>query len=200
MEEKDERIGELELENQTLKHKISALESKEASAAFNGEPSYSSVDESKVLIDRETECERRRSIIVSNVPELKGARMNDRVCYDFDIICQVLQFLDVECYPVAVYRLGRPASGGRRLLKVVFPSSKFQQIALNRSNRLRFFNLGNVYIRPSLTAEERRRRRELRSRTASHMSSPSVGDDIKVSSPRNTEEVHSSDTSLPPLN
>ncbi|VDL70178.1 unnamed protein product [Nippostrongylus brasiliensis] len=45
--------------------------------------------------------------------------MNDRVCYDFDIVCKALQFLDVECYPVAFYRLGRPASGGRRLLKVV---------------------------------------------------------------------------------
>ncbi|VDL83228.1 unnamed protein product [Nippostrongylus brasiliensis] len=170
------------------------------SVVLNTESNNSSFDESKLLIDRETEYERRRSIIVSNVPELKGACINDRVCHDFDMICQVLQFLEVECYPVAVYRLGRPASGGRRLLKVVFPSSRFQQIALSRSNRLRFFGLDNIYIRPSLTAEERRRRRELRSRTASHVSSPSLGDDIKVSSPRNTEEVHLSATSLPPLN
>lgn len=196
LEEKDKRISELEVENQSLRQKIDALESRKDSEDSSTGLNNTSFDESKLLSDGD--FERRRSIIVSHVSEVKYASIRDRVCHDYNVVCQVLQFLGVECYPLAVYRLGRPTSGRDRLLKVVLPSSRFQQIVLNRVKRMRFFVIKGIFIRPSLTAEERRRQRELRTHSSSQGQSPATGEGPNVLSSQLTSEVHPSVTSPPP--
>ncbi|KIH69313.1 reverse transcriptase [Ancylostoma duodenale] len=86
--------------------------------------------------------------------------------YDFECVCKVLDYLNIECNPVLVYRLGRPQRGINRLTKVVLPARMFQRLAVKRAPRLRFFCERGIYLRPSLTLEERKRRKEERNQQA----------------------------------
>ncbi|KAK6060752.1 hypothetical protein COOONC_01590 [Cooperia oncophora] len=72
--------------------------------------------------------------------------------------------------PVTCYRMGRPRHGVPRLLKIVLPARKFQSLLLKRAPRLRFFPVKGVFIRPSLTWEERVQRRA--NITSPHQSAP----------------------------
>ncbi|VDP11790.1 unnamed protein product [Heligmosomoides polygyrus] len=129
----------------------------------------------------EHEIERRRSIIISGVPELADASIERRVRYDMLSVHNILFHIGVECLPVSVYRLGRPTASRNRLLKVIFPCSFFQRLAIRRASRLRTFPEKGVYIRASLTQEERARRREAHENishsqaVASSMGSPTPG-------------------------
>lgn len=59
--------------------------------------------------------------------------------------------------------MGIPGQGRPRLVKVVLPASRFQREAVRRAPRLRFFPpQKGIYLRPSLTKEERDRWREAR--------------------------------------
>ncbi|VDL82280.1 unnamed protein product [Nippostrongylus brasiliensis] len=63
------------------------------------------------------ELERKRSIVISGVPELKSSHAGERAWYDLLSVRNVLAHIGVQCIPVSVYRLGRPAPGRDRLLK-----------------------------------------------------------------------------------
>lgn len=159
LEEKNNTIRDLRSQNEKLRQTIMRLEAKTSSAVFVDEFDQTVCSESMVKKFSEDESERRRSIIIGRVPEVRNVRIRDRVCQDFENVCNILHFLGVECYPVAVYRLGRPIMDGNRLLKVILPCSKFQRFAVERASRLRFFPLKGIYIRPSLSFEERNRQR-----------------------------------------
>ena len=73
----------------------------------------------------------------------------------------VVNSLGVECSLVAVYRMGQMGPHPR-LLKVVLPTSKHQQLLCNRSRWLRGSQFHGVWLRPSLTKEERDRQRRER--------------------------------------
>lgn len=103
-----------------------------------------------------------RSIVVSGVPESPSESSTGRIQHDVACVTTVLNFLNVECMPSAVYRMGPRQSSRPRLLKVILPASRFQREVIQRAPRLRFFFHKGVYIRPSLTKEERDRRREER--------------------------------------
>ena len=65
--------------------------------------------------------------------------------------------------PISTYRMGKPNNSYDRLLKVVFPSSFFANLTLRRAPRLRNFPFkSGVFIRPSLSKEERDRLRARR--------------------------------------
>ncbi|VDO21292.1 unnamed protein product [Heligmosomoides polygyrus] len=100
----------------------------------------------------ERDLERLRSVVISGIPELDSTDIESRVRYDFFSVGNVLFHIEVECLLVTVYRLGRPIIGNSRLLEVVLPSSRFQRLAVNCQR--------GVYIRESLSQEERVRRRE----------------------------------------
>lgn len=51
------------------------------------------------------EIERRRSIVVGNIPKLAGRSLRTKMNYDYSSICNLLDFLGIECNPVSVYRL-----------------------------------------------------------------------------------------------
>ncbi|KAK6009730.1 hypothetical protein OSTOST_25314, partial [Ostertagia ostertagi] len=91
------------------------------------------------------------------VPELKECSIRRKLFYDNNSVLNILEYLDVDCLPVAVYRLGRPTMGRDRLLKVVLPS-----LAVSRASRLRFFPGRGVFLRESRTNAERKRLREER--------------------------------------
>ncbi|EYB82763.1 hypothetical protein Y032_0352g3284 [Ancylostoma ceylanicum] len=66
------------------------------------------------------EFERRRSVIISGIPELRTGNIARKLNYDYDSVLNVIHHLKAECFPTAVYRLGRPEIGKSRLLKVIF--------------------------------------------------------------------------------
>lgn len=105
---------------------------------------------------------RLRSIVISGVCESSSSSSVSRAVHDHDVVKQIFDHLGIECVPHVVYRLGKPTEGRARLLKVILPSTFYQKLTLRRSHRLRFFSCKGVYIRPSLTKQERDRNREAR--------------------------------------
>lgn len=127
------------------------------------------------------ESERRRSLVIAGVPELRECSIRRKLFYDNNSVLNILEFLNVDCLPVAVYRLGRPIRDRDRLLKVVLPSSYFQRLAISRASRLRFFPGRGVYLRESRTDAERKRLREERMKlTNSHSTPQSIVSTVSV--------------------
>lgn len=103
---------------------------------------------------------KKRSIVLTNVPESSEPSAFARNSTDFNRVNQVLDFLGVECRPLSVFRIGRPQLNRPRLIKVVLPSSRHQAEAVRRAPRLRFFPLRKgIFLRPSLSRVERERMR-----------------------------------------
>ena len=146
-----EEIRLLREENLALKQKIVSLESSKAVSKISFSDSNS--------VDIFEERERSRSIVLECVPESPAFTAAQRVAHDFACVNQLLDYLDVECRALAVYRMGKVDQGRPRLIKAVLPASKFQKQAVQRAPRLRFFrpNRG-IFLRASLTLEERMRR------------------------------------------
>jgi hypothetical protein len=107
------------------------------------------------------EKERKRSLILSNLTECHRGGVHERVRYDLNMVIEVLRFLNVEAFPQAVYRLGRFSTRRTRLLKIVLPASLFQKQVLERVSFLKNFRVAGskIFIRPSLTKEERNERK-----------------------------------------
>lgn len=78
------------------------------------------------------------------------------------MVHSILDFSNIECIPCCGYKMGRPDVKHARLIKVLLPSSKFQEVAVRRASRPRSFFHNGVFLRLSLTKEERERRREKR--------------------------------------
>lgn len=185
LQAKDKLIDVLRCENEQLRMKLARFEmpsqnSSQAASVLNV-PIESqvvcnnAVDEFRAV----NEAERRRSIVVSGILELKKGRLQDRVVYDFNSVRRVLDFLGIQCEPVAVYRLGKPTSNRNRLLKVVFPSSVFQKIALHRASRLWLYPQVGVRIRKSYSQEQLRRlRHDSGVRKSSVIPSPCGGEGL----------------------
>ncbi|KIH68965.1 hypothetical protein ANCDUO_00700 [Ancylostoma duodenale] len=107
--------------------------------------------------------ETRMEIKTANHKNAELPTAAERLAHDFTCVTQLLDYLDVECKPTAVYRMGKMTTNYPRLIKVVLPASKFQKQAIKRAPRLRFFSpQRGIYLRASLTWEERQRRREER--------------------------------------
>ena len=122
-----------------------------------------SVVSSNQFYEMYEERERRRSIVIIGVPENRNPNRASKISHDFRCVGQILDHLAVECDPISVYRMGRPNTTYDRLLKVVLPSSFHASLALKRASQMRFFPLSKgVFIRPSLSKEERLKRRAQR--------------------------------------
>lgn len=164
------RNTELESEVHSLRSQIGVL--KQALSQQN-HSQVSSQDSPMSSGDSAEDIERRRSIVVIGVKECSAPVSSAGVVHDTNCIRLILDFLSIECRPVAIYRMGRPVPGKARLLKVVFPASYFAMLTLKRAPHLRFFSEKGVFIRPSLSKLERDRLKvERLSRTQNH-SSPS---------------------------
>jgi hypothetical protein len=96
------------------------------------------------------------------MPESQGSTPSERIKSDHEATSRLLDSLEVECAPSAVYRMGRypnPVQKGPRLVKIVFPATKFQRISLAQWKRKRDIIQAQeghrrLIIRPSMTPEE----------------------------------------------
>lgn len=112
------------------------------------------------------EKERKRSIVLANLPESEKNTASGRVMDDKQMATRVLDLLGVES-PFVMYRMGVriPARKGSRLCKIVFPSRRFQMQALkewtkNRDEIRKMVGNPKFSMRWSETQEERRKKME----------------------------------------
>ncbi|KAK6047658.1 hypothetical protein COOONC_14838 [Cooperia oncophora] len=112
------------------------------------------------LIDAEKRC---RSIVISGLPE-QGAELkpSEKQRELEEKVAGVLDVLNVECRPVEVYRMGRLSDVRPRVIKVVLPSRNHWLTALSNARFLRSSQYSHVYVRKSMTPDERRHDFELR--------------------------------------
>ncbi|EYC35300.1 hypothetical protein Y032_1083g3574 [Ancylostoma ceylanicum] len=111
------------------------------------------------------EAEKRaRSIVIAGIPEA-GSDLEplDRVNHTEAMTHKVLNALGVEARPNEIYRMGNVMEGKTRLIKCVLPSERFLFTALRNAPALRnLTGFDHVYIRRSMTREEREKDKELR--------------------------------------
>ncbi|KHJ89753.1 hypothetical protein OESDEN_10414 [Oesophagostomum dentatum] len=99
---------------------------------------------------------RGRSIVTSGISECTPdkplrSRQKDLECK----VVEVLDALNVDCLPEAVYRVGKYDEKRKRLIKVVLPSKTHFARALAKAHKLRGITLSNIYVRKSMTTAER---------------------------------------------
>ena len=123
----------------------------ENSRQYGQPPSY---------IDPE-EKERRRSVVISGLAEATGVP-SSRAAADLQSVTKLMDEIDAETTIVSSYRLGNKTHPRGRLLKVVFATSSQQFNALKKAKQLKnSIQFKGVYIRPSLTVEQRIKEKQL---------------------------------------
>lgn len=143
---------ELLSENTRLKNEISSLK---ASLSVSKDSAVNSLNLRAPHDCSFEERERLRSVVVAGVVECRDPNAMLCVSHDLDCIRNILQFLDVNCMPLIIYRLGKRSADRIRLIKVVQPSRFFHAAVLRKSLKLRFFSVKGIFICPPLTKEQR---------------------------------------------
>ncbi|KAL3092615.1 hypothetical protein niasHS_007824 [Heterodera schachtii] len=117
------------------------------------------------------EQERQRTLVFIGLPESNAIRPSERVQEDREAATKILDHLEVEAQPTAVFRLGRydPQRTTPRPLKVVMPTTTHQHMALGGWKRERarlrsLQNLNRLFVRPALSKEQLKEEYEARLR------------------------------------
>ncbi|EPB77179.1 lectin C-type domain protein [Ancylostoma ceylanicum] len=114
-------------------------------------------------VEKIEEEKRGRSIVLSGVKESSPTLRPSQRQKDLeDKVDAILDVLDMECRPVEIRRMGRFDLSRPRLVKVVFSNKQEWSQALAQARLLRSTSFSDVYIRRSMTENERRREYELR--------------------------------------
>ncbi|KAK6017188.1 endonuclease/exonuclease/phosphatase family protein, partial [Ostertagia ostertagi] len=113
-----------------------------------------------------------RSLVIIGVPESSDFLVSNRLSHDWNCIRVLFNYLQIECIPLSVYRMGRPSPHRPRLLKVVLPSTKFRDEALRRAHKLKYSQFKGTYIRPSLPKAEREKLRALKQQARENSNKP----------------------------
>uniref|UniRef100_A0A8R1I6D3 Uncharacterized protein n=1 Tax=Caenorhabditis japonica TaxID=281687 RepID=A0A8R1I6D3_CAEJA len=137
--------------------------------------------------------ERERSIVAINIPEGGSRFAHDNSKMDIEKVSLILKHLDMGYQPTAVYRMGKTRDDGRpRPMKIILPCSASQTEIMRRAHRLRSFPTGQcppVYLRPSMTKEERenfrmelmhRRQSRRNSQDTQHKSNNNISDTLMM--------------------
>lgn len=110
------------------------------------------------------EAEKRaRSLVISGIEEPDqslGASEKSRFLQER--VNEILDVLNVDCAPSEVFWMGKFDPSRKRLVKVLLPSTYYWKRALANARMLRSSDYSGVFIRKSMTEEERRHEYELR--------------------------------------
>ncbi|KAL3090225.1 hypothetical protein niasHS_006677 [Heterodera schachtii] len=125
------------------------------------------------------EYERLRTLVFIGLPESNAIRPSERVQEDREATTKILDHLEVEAEPTAVFRLGRfdPQRTTPRPLKVVMPTPTHQHVALGGWKRERARlrsqqNMAHLFVRPALTKEQLKKEYEERVRKRQQTPAP----------------------------
>ncbi|KAL3111268.1 hypothetical protein niasHT_014322 [Heterodera trifolii] len=125
------------------------------------------------------EQERQRTLVFIGLPESNATRPSERVQEDREAATKILDHLEVEAQPTAIFRLGRydPQRTTPRPLKVVMPTPTHQHVALGGWKRERARlrsqqNMARLFVRPALTKEQLKKEYEERVRKRQQNTAP----------------------------
>ncbi|KAL3101563.1 hypothetical protein niasHT_023083 [Heterodera trifolii] len=125
------------------------------------------------------EQERQRTLVFIGLPESNAIRPSERVQEDREATTKILDHLEVEAEPTAVFRLGRfdPQRTTPRPLKVVMPTATHQHVTLGGWKRERARlrsqqNMAHLFVRPALTKEQLKKEYEERVRKRQQTPAP----------------------------
>ncbi|KAL3123858.1 hypothetical protein niasHT_004952 [Heterodera trifolii] len=123
--------------------------------------------------------ERQRTLVFIGLPESHAVRPSERVQEDREATTKILDHLEVEAEPTAVFRLGRfdPQRTTPRPLKVVMPTPTHQHVALGGWKRERArlrsqLNMARLFVRPAMTKEQLKKEYEERVRKRQQTPTP----------------------------
>ncbi|VDO36388.1 unnamed protein product [Haemonchus placei] len=106
---------------------------------------------------------RSRSIVLSGLEEAPSHSLPSEKQRDLEAkVSDVLDVLNVECRPVEVYRMGKEDRSRPRLVKVLLPSRFHWRTALANARNLKSSGFANIFVRRSMTPDERKLEYELR--------------------------------------
>ncbi|KIH58635.1 hypothetical protein ANCDUO_11155 [Ancylostoma duodenale] len=108
--------------------------------------------------------DKEESLVIAGILEAEGdLEPLERVSRTEAMIHKVLNALGIEALPTEIYRMGDVAKSKARLIKCVLPSERFFFKALRNAQALQnLAGFDRVYIRRSMTREEREMEKELR--------------------------------------
>ena len=114
------------------------------------------IEMSKAMKSLMEEERREHSFVVSGLPESTDTSAIARIKQDTAKTHEILDVLDIPALPTTLYRMGRPNGKGPRPLKVEMPTRHSRDKALRNRSKLKNVNeLKFVFIRPSMSLEER---------------------------------------------
>ena len=106
---------------------------------------------------------RSRTIVISGVAEPPpNLRASERALDLNKKLDDIFDVLNIDCCATEAYRVGKPNQNRPRLVKVVLPSRFYWRLALSNARLLNSSGFSDIYIRRSMTEEERRKEYELR--------------------------------------
>ena len=109
------------------------------------------------------EEKRIRSLVFIGVPEAQSKEPQMRETDDCGTIKSMLNDIDCDAVPREIYRMGARKDSSQRPIKVIFANSHATIQVLRNASRLKDHpNYRRVFIRPSLTPEQRQKDFELR--------------------------------------
>ena len=120
------------------------------------------IEMSKAMKSLMEEERREHSLVVSGLPESTDTSAIARIKQDTTKVHEILDVLDIPALPMTLYRMGRPNGRGPRPLKVEMPTRHSRDKALRNRSKLKNVNeLKSVFIRPSMSLEERNAHKSL---------------------------------------
>ena len=103
-----------------------------------------------------------RSLVVSDLKESTLEIASKRLEKDEEMVQQMLDVFDIEVRPLAVFRMGKKVADKPRLLKIEFASrSVVAKIMTRKKAMSKHDDFKRVYIRPSMSFEDRQKRKQL---------------------------------------
>ncbi|EYC12542.1 hypothetical protein Y032_0047g1539 [Ancylostoma ceylanicum] len=117
-----------------------------------------------IKIGERAEAEvRARTIVISGLEEADEDLLPSKQQADVESkVTEILDTLKVQCRRTAVYSIGKLNSSRPRLVKVVLPSSFHWRQALANARFLRTNGFRKVFVRRSMTMEERKHDYDMR--------------------------------------
>jgi hypothetical protein len=100
---------------------------------------------------------RRRTLVLRNVPEAADATPSHRQLADEALTTSVLDALDLQVRPIAIFRLGNPSPEKPRFLMVELPTRSHLVEALRNGSLLKESVYKHIYVGQSMTREERQK-------------------------------------------
>lgn len=153
------RIQDLESSLEATLDRVNALETK-----LSRQITVNSQDFEEACYEAEVRHQKRKSLIISGLPEHTHGTLTQRKDMDEQSVLSLAQTLEVRHFKATdVMRVGRLDPTRPRLLRVKCESVEQKQALLQKSRMLKGnSNFRNVFINPDQTITQRKRSQELR--------------------------------------